>query len=368
MSIYAFKFICSNYGSNMKGQALKQAISNLFGIVKDRSTPEELVFICPEPGCGDRTGNRSANLRNGKTSCWKCNKGGDFVRWAKHLGYKIDGIVVPESSVEAFERQVEQTSVPKLATLVYALVKMPEGFVRCQDAPQSVYTRLIGTMAQRKNLTLDDLIEVEVGFTRQGRWEPFAIFPVIERGRTVYYQGRTYIDEPGKTTKKFPSRHECPVSSKFWVYNIDAVKNPEVTKVVVVESILNCLSLKKRFQELGVMDTVSVCVFKHAVSREQARKLFKHKNIDEVVLLFDRDAIEKSWEDAADLNLFKTVTIAEMPEVPGRPKIDANDDVDLALEALARRTLFKAADKTLREAVPVPIKYDLSTLNFDLTV
>jgi hypothetical protein len=250
---------------------------------------------------------------------------------------------------------------------VYALVKMPEGFVRCQDAPRSVYTRLIGAMAQRKNLTLDDFIEAEVGFTRQGRWESFAIFPVIERGRTVYYQGRTYIDEPGKTTKKFPSRHECPVSSKFWVYNIDAVKNPEVTKVVAVESVLNCLSLKKKFQELDIADTVPVCVFKHAVSREQARKLSKHKNIEEIILLFDRDAIDKSWEDASDLDLFRYVTIAEMPEVPGRPKIDANDDVELALEALASRISFKVTDKTLREAVPVPIKYDLSAIRFDKT-
>lgn len=332
----------------MKGAALKQAVANLFGIVKERSTNDELVFVCPEPGCGDRSGNRSVNLKNGRTNCWRCNKGGDFVKWVRHLGYKVDGNVVQEVSADVLARTLEKGEAAPLSAPVYALIRLPEGFTRCSDAPNSVYTRHIATMAQRKHLTLEDFIEAGVGFTRKGAWEPFAIFPVVERGRTVYYQGRTYIDEPGEKTKKFPSRHECPVSSKFWVYNIDAVASPEVKIVVAVESILNCLSLKRKFRELGIVDTVPVCVFKHALSREQARKLQKYRNIEELVLLFDRDAIKESWEDASDQNFFKSVSVAEMPFVLGQKKLDPNDDVDLALEALASRRPFRESSNLLR--------------------
>jgi len=332
----------------MKGQALKQAVVNLFGIVKERSSNDELVFVCPEPGCGDRSGNRSVNLKNGRTNCWRCNKGGDFVKWVKHLGYKVDGESVQETGIENLERTLESAHTPKLSAPVYALIKLPEGFTRCEDDLGSVYTRQIGAMAQRKNLTLDDFIEAGVGFTRRGPWEPFAIFPVLERGKAVYYQGRTYVDVPGEKTKKFPSRRECPISSKFWVYNIDAVKDPDVKVVVAVESILNCLSLKKKFREIGIYDTVPVCVFKHALSREQANKLRKYQNIQELVLLFDRDAIKESWEDAGDQNLFKSVSVAEMPYVPGQKKLDPNDDVDLALDALASRKPFREASDLSR--------------------
>jgi len=327
----------------MKGAQLKQTVVNLFGIIKERSTNDELVFVCPEPGCGDRSGNRSVSLKNGRTNCWRCNKGGDFVKWVKHLGYKVDGNSVQDTGLESLERTLEQTATPTLSAPVYALIRLPDGFTRCEDDPDSVYTRHIASMAQRKNLSVEDFIEAGVGFTRRGAWEPFAIFPVIERGRTVYYQGRTYIDEPGEKTKKFPSRRECPISSKYWVYNIDAVPQPDVRIVVAVESILNCLSLKRKFDELGIVDTVPVCVFKHALSREQARKLHKYTNIQELVLLFDHDAIRESWEDASDQTLFKMVSVAEMPYVPGQKKLDPNDDVDLALDALASRKPFRVS-------------------------
>ena len=77
-------------------------------------------------------------------------------------------------------------------------------------------------MAKRKHLDFDILANAGVGFTRDDpRWEPFAIFPVFEWGRPVYYQGRTYVDTPGESTKLFPHKGECPLSSRYWLYNID---------------------------------------------------------------------------------------------------------------------------------------------------
>jgi hypothetical protein len=74
----------------LRGSALKAIVEDLFQVVKDRSTNTELVFVCPQPGCGDNTGNRSVNLQTGKTNCFRCNKGGDFAKWARWLGYVID--------------------------------------------------------------------------------------------------------------------------------------------------------------------------------------------------------------------------------------------------------------------------------------
>src|SRR4051812_49135424 len=73
----------------MTGAVLKSQVEALFEVVRHKSTSEELAFICPEPTCTDKSGHRSVNLKSGKTGCFICNKGGDFVFWARKLGYPL---------------------------------------------------------------------------------------------------------------------------------------------------------------------------------------------------------------------------------------------------------------------------------------
>lgn len=330
----------------MKGSQLRIEIENLgFHIIPDRTHGDEIVFVCPEPGCGDVSGNRSANLKNGKTSCWKCGKGGDFVRWARRLGYKIeeDGTVSAEmSESEELLRSVEpeKTFVP-----VTSDAKLPRGFIRCADRMESVYTRMIGEMAVRKNLSLDDMVEAGVGFTKTDPvWEPYAIFPVSEWGQLVYYQGRTYVDEPGESTKRFPDRNSVKLGSKYWVYNVDEARESRAKVIIVVESILNVLSLRKKIRQLGVEGVTPVAIFKHAISSPQQHKMLSCKHASEICLMFDPDALREAWKTAQySLPGRRDVTVAEMPV-----GIDANDDVDAAWKRFESRKESKTASSTLR--------------------
>lgn len=323
----------------MRGIELRQTVSSLFEVVLSRSTAEELTFLCPQPGCGDKSGNRSVNLRSGKTNCWKCNKGGDFVLWAKALGVEItESGVQTSTGIEELRNRLDAPVVSRRSVPVISGIKLPLGFTRCADELDSVYTKLIGRMAVRKHLEPHDLIKAGVGFTRDGLWEPYAIFPVTELDRTVYYQGRTYTDAPGESTKRFPSRQEAPLSSRYWIYNVDALGAKGVTTAVVVESILNVLSLKKQFARERVTDLVPVCVFKHGVSREQAAKLGRFKNLREVCILFDHDATGLAWKTAEFLKSFWSMSVAEMlVGEGGNAKADPNDDVEAAMQALASR-------------------------------
>ena len=345
----------------MVGQALKNLVESMFDVVRDRSTVDELAIVCPVPGCGDQSGNRGVNLKNGKTFCWRCNTGGDFIKWARWIGYAIDederGAVTLEELANLLEWRAQQ---PRYVVPVINEIQLPKGFRTCFDNPQSVFTREIGKMAIRKNLEPDDLIQVGVGYaTQDQRWEPFAIFPVVEYGRLVYFQGRTYWDDPEKSTKKFPNRTEAPLSSKYWIYDIDELGKPGVTTAVVVESILNVLSLKKKFAELGVTDMVPICVFKHAVSKPQFYKMLRFKNVKEAVLLFDFDAIDLSWEDAKKIDDLLRVSIAEMPFSATNKKLDPNDDVDAALQAIERRQPYSLAGYAARRLNSVAESYYL---------
>lgn len=324
----------------MIGVLLKQEIEHTFQVVPQKSSNEELVFLCPE--CGDKTGHRSVNLRTGMTFCFRCNKGqhnkGQFTAWAKALGFTFAN----ETELSTVPLRDLLAPVPPRSLIpVISKVPLPKGFTPIETEPTSVYTKLISKMATRKNLDYEAFVEAGAGFTRiTPKWEPFCVFPVHEYNLNVYYQGRTYVDVPGESTKLFPSRWEVKYGAAFWVYNIDELRESRAPTAVVVESILNVLSLKRKFRELGITDMVPVCVFKHHVSNVQIVKLIRCPHLKEICLLFDHDAIDITWKTVGSLTGRMRLTVAEMPMVNGNKKMDANDNSSLAVEAIGNRRRF----------------------------
>lgn len=330
---------------------IKTTAESLFDVVKGRSTAVELVVICPVPSCGDRSGNRSINLKTGATNCWRCNKGsGNFFAWCRSLGYDVDEGESASISRSDTEELIDSIGArDKKFIPIVSKIALPSGFTQIGKTPRSVYERSIGKMAVKKNLSYEDLFEAKVGFTRDNpRWEPYAIFPVIEWDIVAYYQGRKYSPRPGEATKLFPTKTEAPLGSRYWVYNIDELrKGGEIA--IIVESILNVLSLRKRLKELGIEGVVPVCVFKHAVSDAQAAKIAAVKSVKEVCIMFDLDAKSASWSEARKLSSsMRRVSIAEIPDVGKGKTLDANDDVDLALEAFANRSTSSESARVLR--------------------
>ena len=330
----------------MIGQTLRAEIERTFQVVPQRSTPHELWFLCPE--CNDKTGHRSVNLSTGMTFCFRCNKGshnkGSFIAWAKSLGYSFSADPLENTlPLETLlELQATAESLPPILP-----VKMPRGFTPIEKEPDCAYSRFIRKMAERKNLLLEDFIEAGAGFTRSDpRWEPFCVFPVTELNTPVYYQGRTYVDEPGKSTKLFPSRDTVKYGAAYWVYNIDALDRPEVNIAIVVESVLNVLSLRWKLRELGWASIVPVCVFKHAISRWQVQKLLSRPHLQEVCLFFDHDAIAQTWRNVGGMVNAKTITIAEMPLLGDNRKADPNDDVEAAIRAFEARKIARVGAST----------------------
>lgn len=318
--------------------ALKRLLTSLFNAVPSRSTDEELVIVCEQPGCHDASGNRSVNLKSGLTSCWRCGVGGDVARWASRLGYEIDlddeELAIQDVSLDG---PIEKSPVKTLVPYVNPDLELPRGFVPLADEPDSGYARLIGRMAARKHLDLETFIAAGAGFTRDDpRWEPYCVFPVYEWGRPVYYQGRLYSDEPGEVTKRFPSRRQVPLGSKYWLYNIDKLRKRTARRAVVVEAIFNVLSLEKVFDD----QTVPVAVFKHKLSPVQVHKLSQCRHLEEIVLCFDSDATSAAWDSCSALvNQFK-VTVVEMP-----PGVDPNDDAAEAVRRYDRRRTFSTLNR-----------------------
>lgn len=316
-----------------------------FNLVPGRSADDEIVMVCPEKICNDRSGHRSVNVKSLKTYCYKCSIGGNLRPWARRLGVELDEVEAPSLTVTELDTLVNRLRAPKPKPVVFSGIRLPKGFTKLSDARGDHYHKWIGKMAVRKNLTIEDFEDAGAGFVEEGLWEGYCIFPVFEYGVVAYYQGRTYNESPGDVTKKFPSRADCPAGSRHWVYNIDEARQTKAKIVIVVESILNVLSLRKEIKRRKIKGVVPVAIFKHSMSKEQAAKLGSLKYCEEINLMFDADATAAAWKSVKSQGSIPAgrFSVTEMPWAPklgkdGKRKgIDANDDARLAMDLFEKR-------------------------------
>ncbi len=328
----------------MNSNQLRREIDSVFQIVKDRSTGDEICIICPVPGCGDNSGNRHINLKTLKTHCWRCSD--PQPHHLKSL-LRVVGVEFEDNRVLEPSEMVFGAGRFRDALTPVQDVPLPAGFQLLSENRKSCYWRFCREMAERKHLEIEDLEEAGAGFTREGVWEPYCIFPVYEptwgEPRTAYYQGRTYSDEGFESTKRFPSKQIARYGPSYWVYNLEALAVEQVELVIVVESILNVLSLRRRLRELDLGTVIApVCVFTHRLSAAQIAKLCRYRHIKEFCLLFDSDSTGLAEETALRLGTTMTITVARMPcgtksDGSVRRNNDPNDDVDAALQAVNER-------------------------------
>lgn len=324
----------------MSPDKLRHEIASAFQINKERSSDEEVCILCPVPGCEDKSGNRFINAKTLYTHCWRCH--GQQPSHVRTL-FQIVGLEFEDQHVlEPEELRELLRGTPEKAMTPIQEVKLPDGFQFLSENRQSCYWRFCRELAERKNLAIEDLEDAHAGFTRDGEWEPFCIFPVIEGPRVVYYQGRTYNDSGKDRTKKFPSKKEIPYGQSYWVYNLDALSDEKAEIAVIVESILNVLSLKKRLRELDLTHIVPVCVFTHYVTRSQITKIRRYRHLKELCFLYDSDSTELAEDTAKSVDALIPCSVASMPAGTNadgsvRATNDANDDVDTALIAINER-------------------------------
>jgi hypothetical protein len=190
-------------------------------------------------------------------------------------------------------------------------------------------------MAVRKRLTLDAFKATGAGYTEEDdRWEPFAIFPCYEWGRPVYYQGRTYVDTPGESTKLFPSRKECPLSSRYWVYNIDKLRSGGKI-AILVEAVLSVLSLELELAKRGITDVVPVGCYKHHLSDNQRTKILAC-NPKEVCVMFDGDSYDASVKTA--ISMVNATQASAIKLFDDDRRKDPNDDAVAAIDLFEARS------------------------------
>ncbi len=151
---------------------IRRVVEGVFTVVPEKSNEHEVTIICPEPGCGDRSGNRGINVGTLLTNCWRCGKGGHLGSWAKRLGYELDleeggrmvGATIDE--VAGLLDELSETEHVRPVSGYVPSVELPEGFTYVKDEPDCAYARLIGRMARQEVGALRDFSSLRVGPSR----------------------------------------------------------------------------------------------------------------------------------------------------------------------------------------------------------
>lgn len=169
------------------------------------------------------------------------------------------------------------------------------------------------------------LRKAKVGFCTKGPFEGFIIFPVIEKVKVIYFQGRNFQGDYPKF--KNPPEEDLGVTKSNLLYNRILLK--KASKVYIVESIINVLTL----------DFQAVAGFGKTFNRKIISELIQSP-VKEFIIALDPDAVK--WAITLGLALveYKEVKILEFPE--GKDVNDVGKDFVHKLEAEAEYETYSS--------------------------
>lgn len=287
-------------------------------------------FDCFNCG-GDYT--MGINLKQSKLHCFKC---GFYVSPAEGIRQlmRFDTMhqvwnLLKEYEVDSNYKETEDKIVESKP------VKLPKSFKLLYKLKQD---SLLGNIAanylvKTRGFSLSKLSQAGVGYCISGKYAGYIIFPYYANGKLIFYQGRKFTEFG--TKMKNPPLEEFGVGKSQVIYNQDALFLYKRT--YCVESITNALTLgDKAFAISG-----------KSASSEQIQTILKSP-CEEIVIILDKDAIDKAIELALILCDYKKIKIVFMP---------TDDDVNAIGRKKTMQLIKKSKWVNYREIFKLKLEY-----------
>lgn len=186
-------------------------------------------------------------------------------------------------------------------------VELPEGFRRITEKRRPRYLRERGISVKRA-------VRYKMGYCEHGYHANRLVVPVYLDGRLVSWQARYMRKDPPPGVKKtlFPKG----AKSGQVLFNFDQAKHCQ--RIIVVEDPWSAVHLGR----------TAVATFGTTVTSHQLALLLRTE-ADEVVMMWDQDAIEKAYKAAVTLSSFFRVRVVELPDArdPDERSVDELRDL-----------------------------------------
>jgi DNA primase len=295
----------------------------------------EYALTCPV--C-DKTERLWVNTEKRVSTCYYCRKGWDVVGLIQILEncnlIRVIEILKDHSAGATVNLRQEVDRVLKALAaddsredadqVELPTVSLPQGFIPAFEADE-----LPPYFAER-GISRAQAIRYDLGWTEEGFYRKRLIVPVVQDGRLVSFHAR-YMkkkppitvcetcggdgrDEDGETCshcegkkRSRPKKVRYPKGSKtsYMLYNYD--RSRSCRRIVIVEDTFSTMALGTGRITGGVGS------FGTSISPHQLAMLLA-TDAEEMVFLWDRDAIDKAYEEAERLAEFWTTKVVELPD------------------------------------------------------
>lgn len=172
-------------------------------------------------------------------------------------------------------------------------IALPEGF-----KPAFKHQKLPPYFTER-GISLKRAIAYDLGWTRTGFYENRLIVPVTQDERLVTFHARYMQKRPPKGVKKV--RYPKRTKTSRMLFNIDRARNED--RIVLCEDVFSAMTVGR----------AGVGTFGTSISKYQLALLLG-TSAREIVLMWDRDAVDKAYEQADRLADHWTVRVVELPD------------------------------------------------------
>ena len=255
-------------------------------------------YICDCPFC-HKSLHLYINIKTQVFQCKKCWTEGSVYKLLKQLDktylmgdksieYK-DNI---KSIKEILEQQREKVELRELPEK-----KMPVGFKICKN----------NRYLKSRGISNDDCEYYKIGKTDLvTKYDNYILFPIYDGGKIRGYLGRYGAKEV--PTDKLRYNNSKNTEFAELLYGYDEIVKGKTFTVIIVEGVFDKYSVDKK---LGLRNDNSVkCVttFGKKISDEQIQKLLD-KDITNVILSWDYDALKEIKKSGIELNRFFNVSV-----------------------------------------------------------
>jgi DNA primase len=256
---------------------------------------------CPFPRCGDESNHCGVDPRTERFNCWKCGETGSFIDLLIELtglSYKECRDIISTPSVSFQESatdyidKVFSEDGPESTRIVHGKINLPERF---ELATYDTKFPLLYSYLERRNISINTIIEHECGICRSGSYMNRLVIPVFFQQEIVAFQA---ADLTGFAELKYKTSSD---RINDYLYGYDKIENG---KVVLVEGILDAWRVGK--DALATFGT-------HITERQ--KYLILGKNLKELIFAWDGDAYWKARQVADFFRSFvESVGIVRFPE------------------------------------------------------
>jgi len=285
--------------------ALIETLDKRFGGSWLSNDGEQINVICPhchKRGMSpDLSGHLGLNFKINKAHCVRCDWGfGDLGKYLSGHG------VAQTINLSDVTRDIHQVLAYKDAKLTkpdlqVSEVEFPSYFERIAKDQDDKFTASL----YKKGLDMWDIQKHRLCYADSGWYDDYVIFPFIEDGEIVYWQGRAaakkLLEDP-KKKKKNPSDKECPLGKANWLYGCQFLRKR--CTIYLCEGSLDQISLQRFLWEKYGLDGGHYAVSlqgtalsfpsetKHPYNSQWGK--IRWYEPAEVIVVFDDDAWKKA--------------------------------------------------------------------------